>query len=235
MLDLWVALAGPAGGGKSTLSRAAGATMRQAGILVDVCSEDELFTRPEFDNVARQFQGPTGPTPEELEAAYAAWLANLPPQAVAVTDWHPAGMAGDLPWAVDDRPRLRRHLQAVRRLATQAIVVTLQLPAEVAVARAVSERGESWLIRSDFVALAAGHDQPDRWARLLAWTQAHNTRTGAELEVAASAGWLVNRIDASGSPQETLRQAMGALSNIRRGGSPHLTGRRGEYLGGGAR
>lgn len=92
---------------------------------VDVCGEDELFTRAEFDRAARQFRGPSAPAPEDLETAYATWVASLPEQSVAVTDWSPAGMAGDLPWAVDELPRFRRHLQAVRGLVAQAIVVNL--------------------------------------------------------------------------------------------------------------
>ena len=187
MRDLWIGLAGPAGAGKSSLSQAAGAALRQAGLTVDVCGEEELFTRPEFDRVARQFRAPSAPAPEDLEAAHATWVASLPEQSVAVTDWSPAGMAGDLAWALDERPRFRRHLQAVRGLVVHAIVVNLQVPVEVAVHRA-AERGERWLVRSDLVARAAGHRQPDRSARVHASAQAHTIRTAAELRVASSAG-----------------------------------------------
>ena len=216
VLDLWIALAGPAGAGKSSLSQAAGAALRQAGMTVDVCGEEELFTRPEFDRAARQFRGQSAPAPEDLEAAYATWVASLPEQSVAVTDWSPAGMAGDLAWAVDEQPRFRRHLQAVRGLVAHAIVVNLQAPVEVAVNRAAAGRGERWLARSDLVARAAGHRQRDRLARVHASAQAHTIRTAAELRVAASAGWVVENIDASGSPQETLSHALDALTSVRR-------------------
>jgi len=90
MPHLWVALAGPAGAGKSSLSRAAGAFLRHSRIAVDVCGEHELCARREFKQVATALRAPRAPTREELEAAYAAWLPGLPPNAVVVTDWHPA-------------------------------------------------------------------------------------------------------------------------------------------------
>jgi hypothetical protein len=188
----------------------------QAGVPVDVCGEDELFTRPEFGRAAIQFRGPSAPGPEDLEDCYTAWVASLPQKSVAVTDWNPAGMAGDLPWATQGQLRLRRHLQVVRALAAQAIVVNLQVPVEVAVDRAVAERGEGWLVRSDQVARAAGHHQQDRLARVHAWTKLHTIRTAAELRVAAAAGWLIAEVDASGSPQSTLSRALEALAHKRR-------------------
>ena len=175
-----------------------------------------MFTRPEFDRAARQFRGPSAPAPEDLEIPYATWVGSLPEQSVAVTDWSPAGMAGDLPWAVDEQLRFRRHLQAVRGLVARAVAVNLQVPVEVAVDRPAAERGEGWLARSDLVARAAGHNQPDRLALLHASAQAHTIGTAAELRVAASAGWVVENIDGSGSPQETLSHALDALMSVRR-------------------
>jgi hypothetical protein len=98
-------------------------------------------------------------------------------------------------------------------VAAQAIVVNLQVPVVVAVNRAAVERGEEWLVRSDQVARAAGHHQQERLARVHAWTQAHTIRIAAELRVAASAGWLIAAVDASGSPQATLSRALEALAD----------------------
>ena len=214
MLALWVALAGSAGAGKSSLSRAVGAAMRRAGMVVDVGGEDELFTRPEFAVAARQFQRARLPTPEDLGTAYATWVASLPRRSWAVTDWHPAGMAGDLEWAIGDPLRLRRHLEAVGRLAADALVVDLGVPAAIATDRAAAERGEEWLRRSDRVASAAGHDEPDRLRRTHAWTEAHTARTGVELQRAREAGWRIEHIDASGSRQATLSQALQAVASV---------------------
>lgn len=214
VLAVWVALAGSAGAGKTSLSRAVGAALQGAGKVVDVCGEDELFTRPEFAVAARQFQGAGLPTPEDLETAYATWVAALPRRSWAVTDWHPAGMAGDLPWAIGDPLLLRRHLEVVRRLAAHALVVDLRVPAAIATERAAAERGEEWLRRSDRVASAAGHDEPDRLGRVHAWTEAHTVRTAVELQRAGEAGWRIEHIDASGSPQATLSEALHAVASV---------------------
>jgi hypothetical protein len=123
-------------------------------------------------------------------------------------------MAGDLPWAVGDHLRLRRHLEAVRGLAAHALVVDLRVPAAIATDRAAAERGEEWLSRSDRVASVAGHDEPDRLGRIHAWTEAHTARTAVELQLAAEAGWRIEHIDASGSRQATLSQALDAVESL---------------------
>lgn len=125
-------------------------------------------------------------------------------------------MAGDLPWAVADQPRFRRHLQAVHGLAACAIVVNLQAPVEVVVHRGAAERGEPWLVRAELLARTAGHNQLDRLARVRASVRAHTIRSAAELRVAAAAGWVVENIDASGSRQETLSHALDALTGVRK-------------------
>lgn len=50
---------------------------------------------------------------------------------------------------------------------------------------------------------------------MYASARAHTIRTAAELRVAASAGWVVENIDAGGSLQETLSHALDALVSVR--------------------
>ena len=106
-------------------------------------------------------------------------------------------------------------MQVVRGLAARTGVINLRVPVEVATDRAAAERGEAWLVRSDQVARADGHSQPDRLARIDAWTKAHSARTDDELQLAACARRRIGHINASGSPPATLSQTFDAWANIR--------------------
>ncbi len=205
-------MAGPAGAGKSTLTRSLGVRLSHGGAVVDDFGEEQLFTRQEFGEVGTAFRTSTGPSSTQLEWAYAAWLSTVPGDGCVVMDWNPASMAGDLPWARGDVARFRSHLEQVWSLTPQrAVVLSLEVRAELAVHRAGEERGGGWLTRYDSVARAAGHVGPDRVARIVGWTRAHMDRTAGELDVAASAGALVRSIDATDSADGVLRQAIDSL------------------------
>jgi thymidylate kinase len=206
VLDLWVVMAGPAGSGKSTLSESLGAFVRRDGGNADVFGEDELFRRSEFTDVAEMFRTTGGPAPAVLESAYAAWVDGLPTRKLAVMDWNPAGLAGDLAWARADQRLFRAHLATIGRLTSRPIVaVDLQVPAEVAVRRAAQQRGEDWLVQYDVVARSAGHHETDRLDRVIAWTREHMARTAVELNGAASAGWSVHHVDAT-APLDAVQE-----------------------------
>lgn len=154
-------MAGVAGVGKSTLAEQIGVALDGRGIPADVFAEEELFTRPEFARVAVGFRTKDHASPEEFEAAYRAWLSSLVSGTVAVMDWNPAGMTGDLPWATTDAHRFRTHLAAVRGLADgRVLLLHLQAPAEIAIQRAGRQRGADWLNRSDEIARAEGTASP---------------------------------------------------------------------------
>lgn len=210
---LWVSMAGTAGVGKSTLAERLGATLHDRGVPTDVFGEEELFTRPEFTRVAEGFRTKVYAAADGFESAYRNWLRELPPTAMAIMDWNPAGMSGDLPWAADHDQYLA-HLTAVRALGGgRVLLLHLQTSADCAVDRAARQRGEEWLARSDAVARSHGHDQPIRQARIIADAEQHILRTEAEVAVASAAGWPVRRIDASAPPDVVHSVALAAIEH----------------------
>jgi thymidylate kinase len=208
-------MAGSAGVGKSTLTERLGATLRQRHTPVDAFGEEQLFTRSQFAAVADGFRTRQYASPEQFEVAYRTWLDTLTAETVAITDWNPSGMTGDLPWATSDRNRFRQHLQAVRTLAhARVLLLHLQAPAEISIERAARERGEGWLSRSDQIAQSTGHHQAKRFDRLVAETVRHAAQTRTELRVAAEAGWPIRTIDAVGDSQEVHHRAITVIDTI---------------------
>lgn len=212
MVKLWICMAGPAGAGKSTLADSLAEDLRRRGRSVDAFGEEELFERPAFAAVARAFRSKEQPDPALFEDAYRAWLRGLPDGQIAVMDWAPSGMSGDLAWALSDRSAYLRHLRAVATLAGgRVILLQLRTPVSVAVERAAEQRGEEWLARYDRIARADGSRHPDRLDRIKAWAGDHDARTDLEIEAASEAGWPVHCIDAARPPQEVLVQALAVI------------------------
>ena len=208
MLGLWVTMSGPAGAGKSTLADALARRLADDH-PVDRFGEEELFTRPQFAVVADGFRGPDHPRRTEFEGAYTNWLRDLPERTVAIMDWCPSGMAGDLPWGLASRPGYVDHLRRVRELAAGRVLqLRLRVPADVAVGRAAAERGETWLDRYDTIARADGHDHPARLRRIADHAARHDVTTERENEAAAAAGWPVRTLDASGPAAEVCAAAL---------------------------
>jgi hypothetical protein len=201
VVGLWVSMAGLAGIGKSTLAGEIAVTLRRRHFPVDVFGEEELFSRPQFARVADGFRTRRYASPREFETAYQDWLSTLAEGTIAVMDWNPAGMAGDLPWAIGDGDEFRRHLEVVRMLADgKVLILHLQTSAKATIDRASRQRGDEWVSRSDEVARAAGHHQANPADRLIAEATRHAAQTQDELRVAADAGWRVRRVDATDGP-----------------------------------
>ncbi|WP_152363735.1 ATP-binding protein [Microlunatus speluncae] len=212
MPKLWITMAGPAGIGKSTLADGITGDLWRQGSPVEAFGEEELFTRAEFAVVAEGFRTGHYAGASQFEDAYGAWLAKLPDEGVGVMDWSPAGMVGDLPWALADRPGYVSHLRTVAAMVRQRVIMfELKGPVGLAVERAAAERGEDWLVRYDKVARAAGHRQPERLARIGAWAERHGVATAGEIQAAREAGWSVHAIDATRSPAEVRAQAIGVI------------------------
>ncbi|MFC7625675.1 hypothetical protein [Microlunatus sp. GCM10028923] len=205
-------MSGTPGAGKSTLGEALAAGYRAQGRPVDRYGEEELFTRPEFARVAAGFRGPGSPSRADFEKAYASWLRGLPDEAIAIMDWAPAGMAGDLPWGLADRSGYVRHLRKVRELAAGRVLqLRLRVSTRLATGRAAAERGEPWLDRYDGLARADGYEQGSRLDRIAAAAAHHEKTRDLENEAAAEAGWPVVPLDASGFPAEVHAAATAVI------------------------
>lgn len=208
-------MAGLAGIGKSSLAESIGVTLRQRNTPVDVFGEEELFTRPQFASVANGFRTKQYASPREFEAAYRDWLATLPTGTIAVMDWNPAGMTGDLPWATGHRDQFRQHLQTVRMLAEgKVLLLHLRASATTTIDRATRQRGDEWVSRSDQIARAAGHTHKDRTDRLVAEATRHTAQTDEELRFAAEAGWRICPIEATVTPRAVHDRAIALIDAI---------------------
>lgn len=202
--------------GKSTLSEGLARRLREQGEAVDRFGEEQLFTRPDFAAAAAQaFRTREFPSPELLLTTYTKVLDGLREAgAWGVFDWNCAGMAGDLPWALQDRDRLSRHCREVRELAGDLDPVLLDLigSARTATERALAERGDKWAKRHARMAVDAGHVSGGIADRITAMVQ---EQFGAlredELAAMRAAGWTVIELDATRSAAEVLDQAWDAL------------------------
>lgn len=146
--------------GKSTLSEGLTQRLRSCGETVDRFGEEHLFTRADFGDVAEAFRTRDFPGPSLLERAYARVFDSFRAAgAWGIFDWHCAGMAADLPWAMRDRALLTRHCAVVRELADDLNPVLLDLVGDIRAAtdRALVQRGDKWAKRHARMATDAGH------------------------------------------------------------------------------
>ncbi|GAA4983078.1 hypothetical protein [Actinopolymorpha pittospori] len=204
-----------AGIGKSTLAEGLTRRLEEAGATVDLFGEHQIFARADFVDVAEAFRSREFPTPELFLPTYARVFDGFrAANAWGVFDWHCAGMAADLPWAMRDHGRLARLCLDVRELAEDMDPVLLDLAGDVRTAteRALAQRGDVWAKRYARLASDAGHTSGRIAERIVAWSR---DQLGAlrEQELAAmrSAGWPVIELDATASAAEVLEQAWDAL------------------------
>lgn len=204
-----------AGIGKSTLAEGLARGLEEAGATVDLFGEHQIFTRPDFADVAAAFRSREYPTPEVFLPTYARMFDNLrAANAWGVLDWHCAGMAADLPWAMRGHGRLTRLCLDVRELAADMDPVLLDLVGDVRTAtdRALAQRGDVWAKRYANLATDAGHTSGRIAERIAAWSgdQLAALR-GQELAAMRSAGWPIIELDGMAPAAEVLEQAMDAL------------------------
>ncbi|MEQ4208885.1 hypothetical protein [Actinopolymorpha sp. B9G3] len=218
-----------AGIGKSTLAEGLAHRLEEAGATVDLFGEHQIFTRADFADVAQAFRSREFPTPERFLPTYARIFDGFrTANAWGVFDWHCAGMAADLPWAMRDHGRLTRLCLDVRELAGDMDPVLLDLVGDVRTAteRALAQRGDVWAKRYARLASAAGHTSGRIAERIAAWSR---DQGGAlrEQELAAmrSAGWPIIELDATASVAEVLEQALDALGFGRPAVLPSSRGR----------
>jgi hypothetical protein len=203
-----------AGIGKSTLAEGLARRLEDAGATVDLFGEHQIFARVDFADVAEAFRSRDFPTPERFLPTYARIFDGFrAAHAWGVFDWHCAGMAADLPWAMRDHGRLTRLCLDVRLLAEDLDPVLLDLVGDIRTAteRALAQRGDTWAKRYARIASAAGHTSGRIAERIVAWTRDQDALRRQELAAMRSAGWPIIELDATASAAEVLEQACEAL------------------------
>lgn len=211
-----------AGIGKSTLAQSLVSALQSSGTTAEWFPEEDLFRRTQFGEVARGFRTKEFPTPPLFEHAYAAYFVQLrKAQTWGVCDWSCAGMAADLPWALEDEATLVRHLRTVRLLATGLAPIVLDLVGDIRTAtlRAMNERGSAWVARYLCLAAEAGYGSGPDLDRIVAWTEAQQVVRRTELAALAAAGWTIAPLDAMASRVEVLSQAWDVLTAESQAGS----------------
>ncbi len=204
-----------AGIGKSTLAQSLVTAIQAGGSNAELFPEEDLFRRAEFGEVAHGFRIKRFPTPPAFERAYATYVAHLRAAKVwGVCNWSCAGMAADLPWALENDAALVRHLRTVHRLAADLTPVLFDLVGDIRTARhvAVDERGPAWVARFLPIAAEAGYGSGSDLDRIVAWTEAQQPVRDTELAALAAAGWPIVPLNAMASRADVLRQAWGVLT-----------------------
>ncbi|MET9023046.1 hypothetical protein ABZV93_23990 [Actinopolymorpha sp. NPDC004070] len=200
--------------GKSTLAASLARVLRAGGSPVDLFPEEDLFTRPEFAEVAQGFRTKDFPTPEHFLPAYAATFeAQRAGNAWGIFDWNCAGMASDLPWAASDPARLRTLVRDVRLLAEERtpLVVSLRGDVRQATRRAAAERGRGWVDYWARIADEHGVSEGPAFERIVHYQESVQVLKQADLDILRTTGWQVVDLDASASADEVLGQALTAL------------------------
>src|SRR5437899_5876556 len=147
----WVMLEGVGPGiGKSTLAASLAKALAERGDDVDLIVDASIFERPEFTDAAEGFRTKRFTrTRVALPDAYRALVKrHAATGAWIIFDWSAAGMVEDLPWA-SDLEDLTAHLREVHEIVAplDPIVLVLEGPLELAMGRAVAERGAEWFAR----------------------------------------------------------------------------------------
>jgi len=201
------------GVGKSTLMTSLARTLRESGAIVDLFTEEQLFTRPDYARMAAGFRSRSFPTYEIFLTTYAAHISQLRTAGSwGLFDWNCAGMAGDLPWARENPAAVVDLVRAVRELAQDMapIVLCLDAPIEVAVGRAVAERGRDWVTKYAKIAADNGVGQAEPIDMIIRYLRAED-QARVDLEALESAGWETAKLDATGSAADMLSRARAVL------------------------
>jgi hypothetical protein len=209
--------------GKSTLAASLATVLEDSGTPVDLFPEEELFTRPEFTQVARRFRERSSPTPEVFLPAYTSTVEQLRARnAWGVFDWNCAGMASDLSWASAEPSRLHGLVRDVQRLAADMSPVVLSLDGDIreATRRAAAERGQAWVDYWTRIATEHGAPAAPDLERIAQHHEQSQALRHADLEVLRTAGWVVHTLDGMARPGEVLRQALTSLQLVERPNEP---------------
>lgn len=199
--------------GKSTLAESLAAWIRDEGGSVDLIPEEAIFERPEFAEVGRGFTTRRWPTGEMMLDAYAALFERLSrDRAWGLLDWSCVDMIEDLPWAQPDRRVLAEHARQVRVLAEHLdpIALALEGDVEIAVRRAVAQRGEPWIDRWGGGIIP---DEPveSAIARIVRSIQQEGSRRQEICQAFEAADWPLVRLDAMVPPDQVLQAAVRAV------------------------
>ena len=134
------------GAGKSTLSRALAAALGERGEAVEFVEEEALFRLPELAPLAERFLRKDFPGPDDLLAAFEAFLAARPSVDWIVNDGSWVLLGEDLPWAQASWEAVVGYARGLREVVVERglepRLLFLDAPVEVAVERARRRDGE---------------------------------------------------------------------------------------------
>lgn len=221
-------MTGPPGAGKSTLSGALAAALRKLGAGVDFLSEDAIFSRHEWADVAEAFRARAWPSCELILDAYArlldTWRGS---RSWAVFDGDCLSLIEDLPCAQPDgsgpttlMPEvpadfgvLVAHAKRVLSLWSELdpLLLVLRVRTEEATRRAVAQRGPDWG-GAYAGAMPQQHPAETNLDRILRYLRTGRHRREAIRDAFGAAGWPVATIDAAQTPDRVLAAALEVLS-----------------------
>jgi thymidylate kinase len=195
----FVSITGPgAGAGKSTLAAALAGSLRGDGVHVRSIPENWFFEWPAYTDLAERFHERRYPSADDLLAAFDRLRGDVGPGALWVQEWSWIDLAEDLPWAERDDDALARFSAELAHRAAdlRPMILYLAVDPEIAVRRAVVQRGEAWFKRpiNDVV-----RDCTARESRLL--------------RAIASGAWMVHHLDAARSIDDVLRAALAVVTS----------------------
>lgn len=196
------------GAGKSTLAGRLARELARQGDAVRLWPEGALFEWPELAGLADRFRRQAYPSAADLIATFEQVLRGAPPDTTWVQDWSWQDLADDLPWAVGLHDLCEFSAQFyVAAMHLHPIVVYLEADITAALNRAVRQRGERWLVRTQH-ALTDGTLRSRAIEDVAAAYAARETRIRQSI---AAGGWPIATIRVTATADRAFSDAMLAL------------------------
>jgi len=196
------------GAGKSTLAARLRVELEAARVPVRLLPESATFEGTELGDLADRFRRHDHPSADDLLAAFDHLAGRIGTDETWIQDWSWIDLAEDLAWA-RDLDALRDFSRRLHRRAVDLAPYVLYLRTDIttALARAVHQRGERWLARTQ-EALTSRTDLRTAMADLTAVYANREVRLRAALE---AGGWPVADLVVDADADQVLEAALAVL------------------------